>query len=184
MSASVGPYSKLEAQLIGNVLRTPLEHNLRLIFGILWLLAPLAIFAAASVTNKEMGANVPWRPPSETYIVAWCFIITSLMAAWVLVNRSASNGAWTFLLVGFFTIIGLATGWAFAFDKNPSFGISVFISLLMVAFMVLPVAYKASATAAGLLMPLIVWSIFQFAVNCAVTSYPDTVPPKTLQQTK
>ncbi len=160
------------AQLTGNIDRTPLERNLRLVLGIIWSLAPLAIFAAASVTTKEMGANVPWRPPSETYSVMWCFIIMCLMASWVLVNRSASTRSWIILLLGLFTIVALATGWAFAFNSNPTFGIPVFLALLMVVFMILPIVHQASMYAACLLMPLIVWALFQLSVNCAVTSYP------------
>ena len=169
--------SYLAARLIGSVERTKVEHDVRLAFGIMWMLAPLAIFIAAAFTTSDIGSTVPWRPPVDTYIVMWCFIILNLMVSWVLVNRKADFVSWICLLVGFFVTIGLAISWIFAFNENPSNGISVFIALLMVIGMMLPVLYKVDVFATALWMPLVVWAVFQLTVNCGVVAYPTKIRP-------
>ena len=139
----------------------------RKIIGILWLFAPLAIFAFSPLMSKEAGECVTWRPPKETYSVVWTVIILCLMASWVFISRNAALGPWIGQVVLYFIVIFLSILWILMYRQNKRNGIAVFVALLMVLSVTVPLSFKVNIYAGVLLLPLVVWAIFNLGINCA-----------------
>ena len=142
-----------------------------------WLIAcmiPFVIFASASKTNSHLGNTVKWRPPSKMYIVSWILICCCMSASWgTLVYSPSTENSRVFLgvmLVMFCVITGIATSWIFLYEHDKRYGIAVFLALLAVVGTVLPILYSANPISMGLMMPLVVWGVFQLCVNCAAIS--------------
>jgi tryptophan-rich sensory protein len=132
---------------------------------------PFVIFLSSIGSNKDMGAAVPWRPPYQTYIVGWVLICFCMAISWVFVMRNAQQKMWI-SLAGFNVIItALALSWVFVYNANKANGIPIFIALISVISAILPVLYSISPTSMGLMLPLVVWGIFQMIVNCAEIAY-------------
>lgn len=142
------------------------ELNTRQWIGVLWTLAPWLILAFSYKTSKGMGSSVTWRPPSATYGVFWPVLIVLLSTAWVLISRKSDLPQFGTLAVLFLLLIGLCIGWLFAYAEKKQNGIAVFLGLLSVIGMALPIALKCDIYAGALLMPLLVWVVFQLGVNC------------------
>jgi tryptophan-rich sensory protein len=152
--------------LIGNREFPPSELMARKWISVLWTLAPWSILVFSYKTNKDMGAQVPWRPPSGTYAIFWSLLIILLSMAWILVSRRADLKQFCSLAVLFLLLISLCIGWLFVYKKGKTVAISVILAILSVIGMALPISMDCDVYAGSLLMPLLVWVVFQLAVSC------------------
>uniref|UniRef100_A0A6C0BNR9 Tryptophan-rich sensory protein n=1 Tax=viral metagenome TaxID=1070528 RepID=A0A6C0BNR9_9ZZZZ len=135
--------------------------------GLVWFFAPLLIFVFSYLTSSDMGACVKFRPPAGTYSVVWIFLVLTLMASWLGVNRSAAKLDWIFCVIMYFLIIALSVLWLFMYKENKLYGVPVFLALLFVLFMTWQIASTTNKYSGALLWPLIIWAIFQLVVNSA-----------------
>jgi hypothetical protein len=144
----------------------------RRIIGVIWFFVPWLIFILSRVpvfkTGNDDGKCVKWRPPSATYAVAWSFLIIFLILSWLVISREATdNLLWSVQVVLVFVVILLCLLWMYFYHQNKSDGIAVFIFLLFFLVLLLPISFKTNIYAGALLMPLLVWAIFQLGINCA-----------------
>ena len=142
------------------------ELNARKWIGVLWTLAPWLILAFSYKTSKGMGSSVKWRPPSATYGIFWPVLIVMLSMAWVLISRESDFSQFVTLAILFLLLISLCIGWLFAYAEKKENGIAVFLGLLSAIGIALPIALKCDVYAGALLVPLLVWVVFQLGVNC------------------
>ena len=136
------------------------------------VLVPWLIFISAIKTNDKMGQSVPWRPPVATYIVAWVLLVACISFSWLIMNRCGQDDTQSIILnIGFCVVVALSTMWAFLYDLDKKNGVAVLVALIAVVGLMLAPLYSIRPGAAGLLIPLVVWGVFQLSVNCAELSY-------------
>ena len=142
------------------------ETVVRNVVGIILLVLPFSIFAVGPRMTPDSGASVPWRPPSQTYIVAWTLLVCMLSASWLRVSKTVSKAGWRMLAPCYLLLSVLCITWVLLYSIDKSFGIPVFIFLIMTLSFTLPVAMHTDILAGSLLMPLATWAIVQMIVNC------------------
>jgi hypothetical protein len=134
-----------------------------------WLFAPWTICIAQSVKQFKSGPldgkSVKFRPDPMMYAFGWVFIIMCLSASWYILAQTADTLAFVVQAILFFLIIVTAILWMWRYHVNKIDGISIFIILLFQLVILLPLAHSTSVYGASLLMPLLVWAIFQLFVS-------------------
>ena len=142
---------------------------------------PFFIFITSKETNSKLGAAVPWRPPSLTYIIAWVAICICLSLSWALflLHSKKDTSKNTLIFIGFLLMIILSILWIYMYKIDKRNGVAVFVALLCTLCTLIPNVYDTSPSSTGFLMPLLVWAVFQLAVNCAEITYDKTDTPKT-----
>jgi tryptophan-rich sensory protein len=132
-------------------------------------LLPLLLFAFAPLVSSASGRVVAWRPPPVTYSIVWSALIVCIIVSWwfVCAATTCDHTSWVALGGLYTTLVALSVAWIVLYNRDKSHGIPVFLSLLMVLSATLPATHHVDPRASSLLAPLLVWGVFQLAVNCA-----------------
>jgi tryptophan-rich sensory protein len=150
----------------------------RIIVTILWIIAPWLIVILGTTVSElksssKDGKCVKYRPDPWIYIVSWILICLCLSVSWILLARNSQTKAFTFQAILFLLIIAATIMWAWRYHTNKIDGISIFIIILFLLVMLLPIAYKTSVYGFALLLPLVVWVIFQLHISMRELEYND-----------
>ena len=136
---------------------------------IAWMFAPWTICMAQAAKNLKSGPEdgkcVKFRPDPWMYVVGWIFILLCLTASWYILAQTKDLSAFSVMAILFFLIIATAILWMWRYHIKKLEGISIFIILLFQLVMLLPIAHSTSVYGVSLLMPLVVWVIFQLIVS-------------------
>lgn len=128
----------------------------------------LVVYGANMIwpSNDNDGKCVPFRPPGSSYGLAWGFLLLLFSWSWVNVlwnNSSTEIGIASTMLV--LLLIALVM-WQKNYHQNRLNGVS---GLVWVMFLLLPSIVYVYSTgnhwSAVLLLPLLVWVVFQTYVN-------------------
>lgn len=154
------------------------KNTIRIIVTIIWIIAPWFILILGSTvpnlkSGKDDGKCVHYRPDTWIYIFSWVFICLCLSVSWILVARNSKNKDFSLQAILFLLIIVSTIMWLWRYHTRKIDGISIFIILLFFIVMLLPIAYKTSVYGFALLLPLLVWVIFQLIVSMRELEYTD-----------
>jgi tryptophan-rich sensory protein len=153
-------------------------NAIRTMITLLWIIAPWFILILGSTvpdlqSGKDDGKCVHYRPDTWLYIFSWVFICLCLSVSWILLAKKSKNKDFTLQAMLFLLIIVATIMWLWRYHTRKIDGISIFVILLFFIVMLLPIAYKNSVYGFALLLPLLVWVIFQLIVSMRELEYTD-----------
>lgn len=130
-----------------------------------WLIPILGRSIPSLQPSDDAGKCVKFVPDKWMYAFGWTFLCACLSASWILVSLKSNLVDFALQAVMFFLIVGGCLVWMWRYPIHKKDGISVFLMILFVLVMLLPVAFKNSVYGMALLLPLLVWVIFQLVVS-------------------
>ena len=149
--------------------------------GVLVLLLLLCLAAGGlgamatepNIATWYAGLNKPpFNPPNAVFPVAWTILyLLMAVAAWLAWRAPAPDaGSRWRRLVPFFVQLVLNAMWSFAFfgAHNPLLGIIVIGVLLLAILWTIARFWQASAGAAALLLPYLLWVCFAAVLNVSI----------------
>lgn len=157
----------------------------RKVVTIMWIFAPIAIPLVANFGAWKMKKDdnlakcVPFLPEPWMYTASWIFLLVCLAASWIAISSTtpAESKIFTYHTLMYLLLISGMVVWLWAYSKeSKADALSVMVLLVFVLVMIIPTAYSMNPLGASLLLPLLVWLIFQLYVSIKDTEC--TIPPK------
>jgi len=134
-----------------------------------------AVFGANGIwpSGEADGVCVTFRPPTWSYIVFWSLIVTSITIGWLLlIWQSTSISPLIVSSVLFLLIFTCTTVWQWRYHQPGKKADGITIFLFLICFVLAAIVYTATVNiyTAILIVPLLVWGIYQLVVNAAEVS--------------
>ena len=112
----------------------------------------------------------PLTPPPQTFMVVWPILYAMMGVSFVLILKTKKCKEKNKAIIFFAIQLLLNFLWSPVFFglKSPVFALLVLVLLMLFLFLTIFFMYKKSKTAALLLVPYAVWSVFALYLNTGI----------------
>lgn len=145
-----------------------MSRTVKIVASVFAFLLPfLFIFGSNLIwpSGPKDGACVIWRPDGVTYSVAWIFLILCIGFSWTMVIWFGTTENIIVASILFGLILLMTTFWQWRYHVNKKDGITIFLFLLFFLAPLIAYLSKINVYSQMALLPLLIWSVFQLAVN-------------------